>query len=477
MQASQDFINQLIVNPRESLNVEIKNWIDPGSKHGQAKIVKAMIAMRNQNSGFLQIGFENATWKPDFKNAPQNVRAFWDQDEMQTLVARYASEPFEVHVRFAMRGGQEFPVLEVESGVRSPVAAKAALYDPDQPDKKLVEDHAVYVRSLSANNTASTTKARHQDWAGLTERCFDNREADIGRFVRRQLGALDPKALGELARVFGNLAQPEQPPQVAAEMFRRYGYDRFQAQKVGRDLGYLPRHGSWEVAVIIAGEIPPTNLDTEFLNLINISNPRYSGWPVWVDSRGFYRADGSPDKDAVPYTFEGGWEAFIHDDDPMDTMRRHLDFWRAEPAGRFYLYRALQDDFSGGPRDPEPMTKLDFTLVIRRTAEAVAVPIAFARAMGADTEETMLHYAFRWEGLRDREISAWSDPGRYVNPGHVCRQHQEHGALSIPLETPLSALGRHVRDVTAPLFSAFSGFAPGPGVVEAITDEVLSRRF
>jgi hypothetical protein len=55
---SQECIEDLVANPRESLAVAIKDWIDPGSAHGQAKIVRALIAMRNQNGGFLQIGFE-----------------------------------------------------------------------------------------------------------------------------------------------------------------------------------------------------------------------------------------------------------------------------------------------------------------------------------------------------------------------------------------------------------------------------------
>ncbi len=53
MPVSQDYIEGLIANPRESLAVEFKDWIDPNSARGQDKIVRALIAMRNQNGGFL----------------------------------------------------------------------------------------------------------------------------------------------------------------------------------------------------------------------------------------------------------------------------------------------------------------------------------------------------------------------------------------------------------------------------------------
>ncbi len=50
---NQDFFNNLVLNPSESLSVEIKRWIDPQSKEGIAKIAKACIALRN-NSALAQ---------------------------------------------------------------------------------------------------------------------------------------------------------------------------------------------------------------------------------------------------------------------------------------------------------------------------------------------------------------------------------------------------------------------------------------
>ena len=121
------------------------------------------------------------------------------------------------------------------------------------------------------------------------------------------------------------------------------------------------------------------------------------------------------------------------------------------------------------------MTALDFGLVLTRIAEAIAVPMAFAREMGATPEETILHYAFRWSGLRGREISAWLFPEMYVSPGYVCHQDDVNSQVAVPLETPTSALGRFVRDATTALFTAFSGWMPDPGVTEDLTDRFLSR--
>ena len=98
-------------------------------------------------------------------------------DIIQGVVGKYSSEPFAVEVSFVDRGGQEYPVISVPTGVRTPAVAKADLFDAD--GKPLIKEHAVYVRSLSANNTVSSSEARRGDWEHLVRICFDNREGLI----------------------------------------------------------------------------------------------------------------------------------------------------------------------------------------------------------------------------------------------------------------------------------------------------------
>lgn len=478
MTVDQEFIDALITNPRESLTVEIKDWIDPSSAHGQAKIIRACLAMRNQNGGFFQVGFEDGTWLPNTSGPPGDVRAAWDADKIQLLVSRFASEVFEVHLRFGERDGQEFPVLEVEPGVRSPVAAKRELTDPNDASKKLVKNHAVYVRSLGSNGTASTSEAKHGDWADLTRRCFDNLEADVGRFARRHLGSIGPEAARILAEALAGAMgaqdpadSPGTPPAARLIEFFNDGHERFQQQRLQRNLTSMPRHGALEAAAIIDGNVPSGYPTTEFLNRLNAANPRYTGWPVWLDSRGFRDYGDDP----KPYTFQGGWEAFLYSYTP-GSPHNHLDFWRAEPAGRFYLYRGFEDDIGEGATYPEAMTTLDFGMAIWRVTEAIAVPMAFARAMGLDPEDTTLLYAFRWSGLRGRYLSSWTNLRRSLSSHDECRQDVvESPLIAIPLDTPISALGPFVREATAELFAAFGGFEPGNGVTEALADELLVR--
>ena len=111
---------QPCLRPSESLNVEIKRWINPDEPEGIAKIVKAALAIRNRNGGFLLVGFEDKTWMPD-TDVPADVRAAFNLDKIQGIVSRFASESFEVSVGFGTREGQEYPVIIIPEGVRTPV--------------------------------------------------------------------------------------------------------------------------------------------------------------------------------------------------------------------------------------------------------------------------------------------------------------------------------------------------------------------
>ncbi len=155
METDSSRIQELIDRPGESLSVELKRWIDPDQPEGIAKIVRAVLAFKNHNGGYLVIGFDNDTLQPDKDNMPEDFKSKFHIDKIQALVSRFASEPFEVVVEFPEREGQSYPVIVVPPGVRTPVAAKSDLL---HKESKLISADDVYVRSLRSNNTPSTTK-------------------------------------------------------------------------------------------------------------------------------------------------------------------------------------------------------------------------------------------------------------------------------------------------------------------------------
>jgi hypothetical protein len=457
-------IQDLINRPGESLSVEIKRWIDPDATEGIAKIVRAVLALRNHGGGYLVIGFDNDTLLPDQANVPHDVRGKFHKDKIQGLISRFASDPFETGLEFPEREGQVYPVIAVPPGVKTPVAARS---DLKAGETKLISAGDVYVRSLRANNTPSTSKAGWQDWPNLVETCFDNREADIGRFMRRHLGGLTPEILVEFGSAMTKAAQPKEPTEELLRRLLQESEGRYKTVVSERKIE-LPEHGAWEVALILNGTVPAHAANREFLNLLDSSNPDYTGWPVWLDSRGF------TDQSSRPYVVNGVWEALIVS---LETgWSNHIDFMRLDPRGRFYLRRALQDDTSGSNKAPKPLVALDFGLVAIRTAEAIAVGIAFGKAMGCDPDKTILSFAFRWKRLKGRQLTSWANPERYISPTRSAYQDEVVSFIDVPLEAPLSALSGYVGQAIQPVFEVFDGFTLGKEVTEDMTRRLVERR-
>ena len=148
---------------------------------------------------------------------------------------------------------------------------------------------------------------------------------------------------------------------------------------------------------------------------------------------------------------------------------------RLDPKGHFYLRRALEDDIHDSPPGLAPFSVLDFGLPILRTAEAIAVGIAFAKAMGCDPEKTLLAFAFRWTKLRGRVLGSGRKRG-YISPGRRAYQDDLTVFINVPLETPLSAIGEFVNQAVQQLFQLFNGFTLNKDVVEDFTRPLLERK-
>lgn len=436
----------LFDRPHESLGLELKQWIDPSTPEGAAKIAKGCLALRNSDGGRLAIGFTDAG-DFDVENAPADVRAAFGGDAVQAVVSKYSAVPFAVEVQFVSHAGREFPVIVVPSGVRAPVAARADLRDAD--GKALIRDNAVYVRTLTSNNTVSSAEARRDDWEGITRTCFNNREADIGGFVRRHLAALSPGVLAALGPALaGSLARPTTADRTLAELDR--GFGRFRAAAERRNWS-PPDLGFRESATIIDGSFPPQAVDRQFLERMMRGLSRMGDSTLWIDF------SGATDPLFRPNVVEGGWEQL---DNSLDGRQAPfppgLDFWRMEPRGVFYQARAIEDDLRV-EQGLQPGQYLDFDLQVRHVAEVIDIGLTFGRSLGCDEAATEVEFGFRWTKLAGRRLVAWSNRERWLRGQPSSAQDTAVTSVRVPLDTPPSGISPHVENAVRGLFVVFEG--------------------
>ena len=452
---------ELVRSPSESRNVEVKRWIDPANPKNQAKIIKCLHALRNFNGGYLVIGFDDKTGKPDTSNIPNNVRDDYHQDKIQKLVSEYSSDPFAVDVQYPERENQEFVVIEVSSGVEAPVAVKKDIVDSE--NMKLVSCNDVYFRTLSANHTVSSARVPYKDWPDVMEICFNNHEAKIGRFLRRHL---KQETLESFCRGF-KFKEPS--PSISNEVNKLLdeGRKRYREEISGRT--DLPRFGTFEVGLIISGLVPPHIADKNFRHLLDRNNPQLNGWPIWLDSSGFR------DTQSHPYPMKDRWESLIIllDD---DWGGGHVDFMQKKVNGHFYLLRGLQDDLTKSHRGPKPNTELDFGISILRTAEAISVGRVFALALGCDPEEAQLEFGFRWSGLKGRMLTSWASPERSLSRHLTAKENEIICRTTVPLFSSPENITEATYQVVSEVFALFDGYIIDLSVVDDLVRRLLERR-
>lgn len=463
--ADLETLRALITNPIERIQTELKSWIDPKTDHGKAKIARALLALRNANGGFLLMGFDDTMRTPDTHDMPSDVRLTFHPDVIQGIVSDYASETFEIEVHLVPLGKLEYPVIEVPVGVRTPVVCKADLINPNPSVKQkyLLRDNTIYVRSLASNGTVGSSPLHRRDLENLMRICVENREADIGVFLRRNLSGGQLATLRDLI-----VGTPLPDTQDAAVKHLEHGHWRFTTRVYNELKLELPTFGTWEVSLTVLPKLPHTVPDRQFLDVISASNPTLTGWPVWLDSRGF------TDKQSEPYVFDNAWEALIVS--LTGWGGKHIEFMRLEPQGRFYLLRALEDDVDIS-RGIQPMTLLEPRLAILRVAEALAVGQSMARALGADNE-SQLSFAFRWKGLQGRTLRAWAASGLedWSFGSGSSRQNTITSHVTMQLDEPQSRIADRTLEAVRPLMALFDGYMVRPAQVTALVSRLLERR-
>jgi hypothetical protein len=455
-------VREFLSQPSESLNVEIKRWIDPDQDAGVATIVKAVFALRNRNGGFFVLGFDNETLEPDDANRPIDPHKSFHIDKVQGIISRFASEPFEINVVLEQVKGKEHVIIIVPEGVTTPVSIKRNLISAE---RTLLALGDVYFRTLNANGTPSTARARPEDWQTIVDICFDNREADIGRFLRRHLAGQGAEAI---AAALTQATEGRDPSVHPALQLLKEGEHRYRAalakRKFNKDEERVVEAATWSVALVCVPPRKEAITDQQFLNTIGSSNPNYTGWPIWRDIRFVH------DRAARVGIIDGAWEMLCISPEGYLSPPR-LEFSRLDAKGEFYSLRNLQDDVS---KDVAPGQYLDPLLVLRRVSEALAVGIALVRALEWGPR-TQLAFAFRWTKLRGRRLTPWVDPFATIGGG-MANDNDINTFVAFDLETSPTAVAPLVVRATERLFALFDGARIPSNAVEEVVRLVLERR-
>ena len=169
-------LQDLLAYPRESLDTELKSWLDLSKESDKANLAQAMIAIANHGGGYIIIGFaENGgNWIPS-EPRPANLDIY-NQDIVNGIVQAYAEPPFHcsVYLQPHPQSGLTYLIIIVPGESKAPIRAKK-----DGPTH--VRQYAYYIRRPGPRSEPPQSA---QEWDELIGRCVRASRQDLLKDIR-----------------------------------------------------------------------------------------------------------------------------------------------------------------------------------------------------------------------------------------------------------------------------------------------------
>jgi hypothetical protein len=385
-----------LANPRETPEVELKQWLDLGKPENRGKVARHLMALANYGGGWLQFGFVQ---QPDG--------------------------------------------LFTHEGIGCPDPKR---YPGNDPRKGGTYDR------LPGPESSPLSEAN--DWHELLERCLRARRDELVASIQTAIGLLGYGGLSKALEIEpGAEQQPGElaPRQSATEVLEAWVAEAEArlAQRLSepQENSNLYADGSWSFAYSVQPPpTPPASLSKLREVLLDVVG-RETGWPAWwwptiEDGRG-----PQPVGDVIECWMRGG----------TFSDAAHADFWRASGLGQLYLLRGYDED-SAAERSPahshlKPGVILDPVIAVWRVGECLLHAERMARRLGAEA----VCIDIRWSGLMGRQIGTLEPLRRFYSSG-PSQQENAHSQMTVKAEVISGALAELVRKATEPLFVQFDFF-------------------
>ena len=429
-----------LLNPNETLDFEVKQWLDMTDPESQGTIAKALIALENHGGGFLLIGYkEDAAKKlvPD-PMRPASMEPYLT-DAMNAIIKKRAEPAFHVEVTLQQHPEtkEEYPLIRVTGQSKVPIRSDSAT-----PGGSL-KHHVYYVRAPGPESRGPLNAA---EWDALLKRALLNQREEIVKVLRTFL------SVG--SDLMGSAPANEQETlhNFALACLQRWG-SLNDALPVDHPSKITRGHFSFAARVL------GVRRDVTAKEIIEANQlaRKYTGWSTFVTIH---------QEQTRPKLVDGCIEAWLAKINYPDIS--HADFWKIDPKGNFFLLRGYQEDTLA-----EPGKLFEATLPVWRLAEFLLRVSDLADFMFEPGFEILVEC--EWTGLAGRQLFV-HNLRRYIPGGYATTQSSVLTKGKFAQEVVRELLPDTVKAMTQPLYEHFDFFSPSDSFYsEEVADMTKSR--
>ncbi|MCP2082731.1 UNVERIFIED_ORG: hypothetical protein J2W74_003917 [Methylorubrum zatmanii] len=441
-----DQLDELLSEPREALDIEIKDWLDLSDNDKRAALAKEIIALANHGGGFIVAGYteSDAGAFSESVNHPGSL-ASWSQDCIQDIVEKYSHPTIQLRVyhRKHPASGAFYPIISVPGGHRIPIIARAG-----SPDGKKLIAHRTYIRRPGPQSAEPQTA---EEWNGLLERCIRNRQDELLEAMRSIMNGVLPTS-GKL--------QTSKLDELMSFTSDASGRWKKLVDTLPDGSQARHPHGFHDFAFAIDGNTQAKSLQ-ELRNLIRERVRNFSGWPPFV----------SLDvPQLAPQPVDGAVQAWLSPEE--GTFLNFYDFWRVDPRGFMISRTAFLEDTVN---NYSPGKYINVSWTIRSVADAILQAIYIASAFS--DEDANLICSLSWEGLKDRGLITH----QYIPADHQGRNKAIQDRFQVIETVRLGDAEKLIVEIVHkccfPLLELFNFYQLDKRLVETEISQLTSRRF
>ena len=356
----------LLTDPRETLAIEYKSWLDLKVSKGKATLAKAAIALANHGGGTIVLGMaEEGSGFVSTAN-PYNR---YDTDIVNSSISQYAEPPFHCELGFADHPmtGNRHAIVIVPGTVTVPVMTKKG--------SEIFDSRKYFIRKPGPKSEEPTASA---EWQALIDRCVRANRTDM-------LDAIRGIVLGETVAAPTGQTEEDSHKEYLAHCRQRW--TELVSKLPSDDPGHL-RNGHYEIAFSILGFEGELSLAALRETMKLASNSTSTVWYLFTDRHN--RAE------PIGKTIE----TLYRDPGERQHSLEAWYYWTAKIDASFYLIRGYQED------DLKQTPWFHYTLPIWRIGQAMQYASIVCSHLGDDTE---FFFSTQFAGLTNRRLSTGHD--------------------------------------------------------------------